>query len=188
TIEHQALLLRVEVERPLLLAALQFAQPADLLLDRGEVRQHPAEPALRHIERVRPLGLALDDWTKLALRADEQHAVSARDHVPHQRLRQLDLTRSLLEIDDVDAVALREDELPHLRVPTARLVAEVYAGLEEVLNLGCRHPAPFGLFLPPPSSTPPTTQCVAPAGTSGDVIDRWRSAPQIRSRPAPKRR
>ena len=38
----------------------------------------------------------------------------------------------LLQIDDVDAAALREDEAAHLRVPAARLVAEVDAGLQEL--------------------------------------------------------
>ncbi len=65
-IEHQALLLRVEVEGALLLAALQLAQPADLLLDRREVREHAAEPALGDVERVRPLGFALDHRSEAA--------------------------------------------------------------------------------------------------------------------------
>ena len=40
----------------------------------------------------------------------------------------------LLQVDDVDAVALGEDELAHLRVPAAGLVAEVDAGLQQLLH------------------------------------------------------
>ena len=36
------------------------------------------------------------------------------------------------EVDDVDPVALREDERAHLGIPAARLVAEVDAGLEQL--------------------------------------------------------
>ena len=40
----------------------------------------------------------------------------------------------LLEVDDVDAAALAEDEALHLRVPAARLVAEVNPGLQQLLH------------------------------------------------------
>ena len=40
----------------------------------------------------------------------------------------------LAQVDDVDAVALAEDELLHLRVPALRLVAEVDASLQQFLH------------------------------------------------------
>src|SRR5262249_2235529 len=48
--------------------------------------------------------------------------------------RLLEPAQRLLQIDDVDAVPLAEDEGLHLRVPALRLVAEVRAGLQEVLD------------------------------------------------------
>src|SRR5690606_22748451 len=45
----------------------------------------------------------------------------------------------LLQVDNVNAVALREDVLPHLRVPTAGLVPEMDTRFEQVLELGLRH-------------------------------------------------
>src|SRR5207249_2998652 len=45
-----------------------------------------------------------------------------------------DARERLLEVDDVDAVPLHEDEALHLRVPTARLVPEVDPGLQELLH------------------------------------------------------
>src|SRR5690606_12650262 len=86
---------------------------------------------------VGTLGLTLDDRAKLTLRANEKDPIAARNDIADQALRELDLTSRLLEVDDVDAVTLREDELPHLRVPTAGLVAEMYAGLQELLDLVC---------------------------------------------------
>src|SRR5690606_21514239 len=114
-IEHQALLLRVEVERAFLLPSLELAQTADLLLDRREVGQHTTEPALGDVERVRPLRLALDHRPKLPLGADEENPIATGHHITNERLSQLELTGGLLEVDDVDAIALREDELAHLR-------------------------------------------------------------------------
>ena len=50
----------------------------------------------------------------------------------------------LQQVDDVDAGALAEDEAAHLRVPAARLVAEVDAGLQQLLDADLSHGgAPF---------------------------------------------
>ena len=54
--------------------------------------------------------------------------------VADELLRQLELTERLLEVDDVDPVALRENEAAHLGIPTAGLVSEVDARLEELLE------------------------------------------------------
>ena len=40
----------------------------------------------------------------------------------------------LVQIDDVDAVALAVEEALHLRVPAPGLVAEVHPGLEQLLH------------------------------------------------------
>ena len=54
-------------------------------------------------------------------------------------LRELQLTQCLLQIDDVNAVALREDETTHLRVPAAGLVAEVDTGCEQLIEIWLSH-------------------------------------------------
>ena len=45
-----------------------------------------------------------------------------------------ELLDGLVQIDDVDAVPLAEDEFLHLRIPPLRLVAEVNAGLQQILH------------------------------------------------------
>src|SRR5581483_5406535 len=68
------------------------------------------------------------------LRADEEDRLAAggeRTDEVHRLLQQGD---GLLEVDDVDAVALGVDERLHPRVPAVGLVSEVDAGLEEGLH------------------------------------------------------
>src|SRR5207248_1845459 len=51
-----------------------------------------------------------------------------------EALRLLEERLRLEQVDDVDAVALAEDEAAHLRVPATRLVAEVHAGLQQLAD------------------------------------------------------
>jgi hypothetical protein len=68
----------------------------------------------------------------LLLRADEENRAAIGDEVAHERVRVFDAVHRLFEIDDVDAVALSEDESTHLGVPTAGLVSEVTSSLEHL--------------------------------------------------------
>ena len=94
-----------------------------------------------------------------------------RTTLSQQLLGLLDLAEGLLEVDDVDARALGEDEAPHLRVPPARLVAEMDAGFEQVLQLGLCH---AGVVIQsvlrvgrPPRSSPALTPRGTHAGSRG---------------------
>src|SRR5690606_17063748 len=128
------------------------------------------QPALRHVEAAATLRLLLDDRPELPLGAHEQDAVSLERDVPRRLLRLLQQLERLLQIDDVDAVPLREDVLPHLRVPAAGLVSEMDTRLEELSELGFDHSMAclslrvFRLHrLPAPATRFPGTQAVDPA-------------------------
>ena len=54
-------------------------------------------------------------------------------------VRLVDHVERLEQVDDVDAVALGEDELLHLRVPTTGLVAEVQASLQHIAHSDLSH-------------------------------------------------
>src|SRR5665811_2621981 len=86
--------------------------------------------------------MLLDLFLALLLGADEEHAAATFCGLLEKGVGLVDEDRRLLQVDDVDAAALAEDELLHLGVPTARLVAEVDAAGEQVLHadrvLGCR--------------------------------------------------
>jgi len=59
---------------------------------------------------------------------------AAGDGLAHEPVRGVDAVEGLVEIDDVDPVALTEDETTHLRVPAPGLVAEMNSGLQELLH------------------------------------------------------
>ena len=68
----------------------------------------------------------------------------------------------LQQVDDVDPVALAVDVPAHARVPAPRLVAEVKAGLQQLLESGLGHQAPLWSI------------GVSPPGRSGDPAC-WRA-------------
>ena len=57
---------------------------------------------------------------------------AAGDEVADEAVGLLDQPEGLLQVDDVDAVALAEDEPLHLRVPATGLVPEVHPRLEQL--------------------------------------------------------
>src|SRR5690606_28645909 len=79
------------------------------------------------------------DRSQLTLGADEEDTIAVERNCTRRGLRLFQRLQCLLEINDVDSVACREDIPLHLRVPTAALVAEVDAGLQQILYLGFRH-------------------------------------------------
>ena len=134
-LEDEQLLLReagtghvVEVE---LLELLEAGEP---LGDRLEVGEHATEPAVvdvGHADAGRLLG---DRLLRLALGADEEDGAAVGDGLPDELVRVVDVGQRLLQVDDVDAVALGHDEALHLGVPATGLVPEVDAALEELAH------------------------------------------------------
>ena len=86
---------------------------------------------VRHAAALRLLG---DDFTRLALGADEQDRAAVLRELAHVFHRVVVHRQRLLEIDDVDLVALAEDVVGHLRIPVAGLVAEMDAGLQHLTH------------------------------------------------------
>src|SRR5207244_11084290 len=72
-------------------------------------------------------------------------AVPLRE-VAGEVVRLVEQLGGLLQVDDVDAAALREDEAAHLGVPAARLVAEMHPGLEQVAHGDNGHGSFFRLL------------------------------------------
>src|SRR6185295_7514760 len=59
---------------------------------------------------------------------------AVRDGLAHELVGPVDVGQRLLQVDDVDAVALGEDVALHLRVPAAGLVPEVHTGVQQMLH------------------------------------------------------
>ena len=70
----------------------------------------------------------------LLLGADEQDRAAVGDGLLDELVGPVDVGQRLLQVDDVDAVALGEDEALHLRVPAPGLVPEVDAALQQLLH------------------------------------------------------
>src|SRR5436189_4570275 len=92
------------------------------------------------------LRLLRDRVNGLLLRADEEDRAAALGEVSRERSRLLEQLEGLLQVDDVDAAPLAEDEPLHLRVPAARLVAEVDSGFQKLSHADdCHGLSPFPL-------------------------------------------
>ena len=119
----------------------ELANPAG---DRLEVGQHAPEPALvdvRHPTRGCEFG---DRVLRLLLGTDEEDHSSAGNEISHVGIGGVDAFQGLVQVDDVDSVALAEDEALHLRVPAAGLMPEMDTGLEQLFHRDDGH-----VVLPP---------------------------------------
>ena len=86
------------------------------------------------VEHPAARGFFLDDVLRLALGADEQHRAAGRHQVAHEVGGFFEELQRLLQVNDVDPVALAEDVRTHLRVPAPGLVTEVDASLEQLFH------------------------------------------------------
>jgi hypothetical protein len=86
---------------------------------------------VRHAGALRLLG---DDLACLALGAHEQDGAAVLRELTHVLHRVVVHRQRLLEVDDVDLVALAEDVVGHLRIPVPRLVTEMNAGLQHLTH------------------------------------------------------
>ena len=91
-----------------------------------------------------------DRVLRLALRSDEEDVSARLRYLADEVVGFLKPFDRLLKVDDIDSVALREDERLHLRVPASRLVSEVDAALKKLLHAYYTHVYPSCFFLQPP--------------------------------------
>ena len=79
-------------------------------------------------------GLFGDGILRLALGADKQHQLAFGYLVGDELGRFLEHLQRLLQVDDVNPVALAEDVFLHLRIPAFGLMPEVNASFEQLLH------------------------------------------------------
>jgi len=123
-------LLRHRREVATLFALVQLIEPIDALLDRHEVGEEATEPALIDEVHTGALCLLRDRLLGLLLGPDEEDRLAAGDRLADRVQGDVEPLDRLGEVDDVDPVALREDEAAHLGIPTTGLVSEVDTGFE----------------------------------------------------------
>src|SRR5262249_7960187 len=100
--------------------------------DGVEVGEHPAEPTL--VDEWHPAldRISSDRVLGLLLGADKENGAVVGNQVSDERVGDVDPLERLVEIDDVDTVALAKDESLHLRVPAPGLMTEVNPGLQQL--------------------------------------------------------
>ena len=132
---------------PSLSQAAQLVQALDPVGDRAPVRQQAAEPAVVDVRHADALRLLLRTASCACFFVPTKSTVPPRSaRLRAKSCASSSSSRGLLEVDDVDAAALGEDEPLHLRVPAAGLVAEVDSGLQQLSHGDDSHGiAPFGL-------------------------------------------
>ncbi len=132
-----------EVERFLLGHALGAVVGDDLLhllqaldrdLDRLEVGEHAAQPALVDERHPGALRLFDDRLAGLPLGSDHEDRAAVGRQLAHEARGVVELLERPLEIDDVDLVPMAEDVRCHLRIPEPGLVAEMNAGLQHLTH------------------------------------------------------
>ncbi len=111
---------------------LELLEALEALVDGREVGEHAAEPALVDVGHADAGGLLGDGLLGLLLGADEHDRAAVRDGLLDELVGAVDVRQRLEQVDDVDAVALGEDETLHLRVPATGLVPEVDAALQQL--------------------------------------------------------
>src|SRR5215813_15444403 len=98
------------------------------------IGQEPAQPALVDVEHPTTLRFFRDRILRLPLGTHEKHRLSSGGQVGHELRRFLEHLERLLQIDDVNPVALTEDVFLHLRIPALRLMPEVNTRFEQLLH------------------------------------------------------
>src|ERR1051326_6751622 len=108
-------------------ASLQVTQVADARLDCLEVGKHAAKPAMIHVEHTAALGLFSHSFLGLFLRAYKKDSFTIGSKLFHKLVRLIETPHCLLQIHDMDAIAIHKDEGLHFGVPATGLMSEVYA-------------------------------------------------------------
>src|SRR6478672_3009490 len=144
--QHQDFLLGATLEATGLLHRLELLEALQPLVHGGEVGEHAAQPTLVHVGHADAGRLLGDGFLSLLLRADEHDAAAMGDSLLDELVRLVDVGQRLLQVDDVDAVAVGEDEPLHLGIPAPGLMPEVGAAVQQLFHGYNSHNVVAGLL------------------------------------------
>src|SRR5579875_206757 len=115
-------------------AGLKLAQVTNTRLDRLEVSQHAAQPALVDVVHAATFRLFGYGLLGLLLRTNEENALTVGSELLDEIVGFIEARDRLLKIDDMNAVAVHEDEGCHLRIPASGLMPKVDTGLKKLFH------------------------------------------------------
>src|SRR5690606_6879663 len=130
----EELLLGEALRRVVEVDLLELLHAREALGDRLEVGEQSTEPALVDVGLAHAGRLLGDGLLRLLLGADEEDGAAVGDRLLDELVGAVDVGERLLQVDDVDAAALGEDEALDLRVPATGLVSEVDAAVEQLAD------------------------------------------------------
>lgn len=110
--------------------SLDSFQSLDSGTDCLKVGEHAAQPSLIYIVHSAALSLCLNRILRLLLGSYKEDCATLCHHIEHCLVSLVHLTYGLLQVNNMNAVSLREDIGSHLRVPSSGLVSEVNACLQ----------------------------------------------------------
>src|SRR5262249_29988089 len=87
-----------------------------------------------HVEHAAAVGLFENGVLRLAFGADKQNPLPARGEIGNECGSFLEELERLLQVNDVDPIALAEDVLLHLRIPALGLMTEVHASFQKLFH------------------------------------------------------
>ena len=99
-----------------------------------EVGHHAAQPTSVHIVLTAAGSLLLDGLLRLLLGADKQQRLAVLRQLTDESISLLQLLHGLLQVNDIDTVALGVDIGSHLGIPATGLVTEMDACLQQGLH------------------------------------------------------
>ena len=105
------------------------------LANRGEVGQHTACPTLRDIRHVHLLCVSGNYVLCLFLRTYKQHLATGLSQVFQRLCCLVNLNSSLVQVNDVDTVALHIDIRSHSGIPFAFQVTKVATCFEKLIKI-----------------------------------------------------
>ena len=127
-------LLGQHVEGAVGLHGLELVQTVDTGAHGLEVGHHAAQPTGVDVVLTAAGSLVLDGFLSLLLGAHEQQGLAVLRQLTDEVVSLLQLLHGLLQVDDIDAVALRVDIGSHLGVPATGLMTEVDACFQQGLH------------------------------------------------------
>jgi hypothetical protein len=130
------------VDAAILNHGIQFFQIVDSQLDRLEIGQHSAKPALVYEEHSTPLCFFQNSIPGLLLGPYEKHALPGRYGFRDELVGTLKEPDGPLQINDVDSVSGAKNERLHLGIPASGLMPEVDSSFQQLFHSYNSHTNP----------------------------------------------
>ncbi len=113
---------------------VEVFESLDAAADRAQVRQGAAKPAVNHIRHAGSFSGRAQLLLGLFLRANKQHCPTAGNNLLEKATGHLELGQGLVQVENMNPIALGKNVALHFGVPTLGLVTKMNPGFEQFRN------------------------------------------------------